>query len=206
MPHFGQKFKFNSKIHWNGSVCCAIAIETTGPEPGFHDLVNFALLPLDSQFEVSKEISLVDIMIQEKRPENTPEKFNRQRLARIKTHGIDPYRSAEHFIEWFDKLGLPLNKKILPLSFQWSKVQPFLIDWLGFLNYNHIFSTKIRDISTACHYENDIDDARVEQIRFPKDTLTYICNCLNVNRIRPHEAIQDTYAITQCYQRMVLTH
>lgn len=190
-------------MHWNGSVCCVIAIETTGPIPGFHDLVNFSLLPLDSQFEVSKQIGLIDILMQERRPENTPEKYDRKKLAKIKIHGLDPHESSEYFAEWFDKLELPYNKKILPLAFKWNNIQPFLIDWLGELNYKHIFSEKIRDLSVACHYENDRADSKVEQIEFPKDTLSYICNCLKVERLKPRESIQDASCIAQCYQKLM---
>ena len=58
------------------------------------------------------------------------------RMAKVDLHklfdtGLDPYKAADLFDEWFQKLGLPFGKKILPLAHNWPFEQAFLSRWLG---------------------------------------------------------------------------
>ena len=43
-------------IHLNGNILCAVDVETTGLEVGFHEIWQIAVLPLDSNIKPNKDI------------------------------------------------------------------------------------------------------------------------------------------------------
>jgi hypothetical protein len=51
--------------------------------------------------------------------------------------GLDCWRVADLFEEWFGKLNLGFQKAVIPLAHNWPHDAAFLHAWLGHLSFNH---------------------------------------------------------------------
>ena len=49
--------------HWNGHQLCAIDTETTGLEAGYHEIVEIAIIPLDSEIKPRTDVLPFNIFI-----------------------------------------------------------------------------------------------------------------------------------------------
>ena len=96
---------FKSLMHLNGNILCAIDVETTGFIPGFHDVWQIAILPLNSEIRPAPVIPFyVDLKI--KRPENIEPKavkLNRTDFFQRQLRALDPWTAADMFDEWVQK-------------------------------------------------------------------------------------------------------
>lgn len=143
-------------VHWNNHLLCAIDIETTGLDPEKHEIIEIAIVPLTSKYEVSREYRMFECKIapghDAKKPlRNIDPKamsVNRIELQDLLNVGQDPWRASEMLEHWFSKLELPNNKKILPLAHNWPHEHKFLYDWLGQEMMNYLFFT-YRDIASV---------------------------------------------------------
>jgi hypothetical protein len=121
----------------------------------------------------------------------------------ISQRGLDPDRAADFFGEWFDRLNLPIGKKIVPLGHNWPSDRGFVIDWLGWDEFERIFHGHYRDTMCAANYANDCAAFRADRIPYAKLGLSEICRALGIERDRSHEPIQDCMATSQAYRRMM---
>ena len=193
--------------HLNGNLLCAIDVETTGTLPGYHDLIQVAILPLDAQIKPLKSAMPFYMELMPKRPENIQEganKVHRIVLAELMQRAICPWKAADYFEEWFEKLRLPFGKRISPLAQNWPFDRGFMIDWLGEKSFADFIDSRYRDTMTAALFENDRADFKNEKVPYPKVNLTYICSQLGVVNERAHDALQDCIATAESYRRMIL--
>lgn len=202
-----RKFWYSTLWNWNGHLLCAVDTETSGDIPGYHDILEVAVVPLNSDIQINKEFTPFACTIQPKRVENYLDKatrMNRLRIAEAKVNGIDPWRAADLFDEWFQKLRLAENKRILPLACFWPHDRAFLIDWLGIANFNHTFDVRYRDVQTAALFMNDRSEFELEQqIPHPKTNLQYLCSQYKIERKRPHTALEDAVITAEVYRLMI---
>ena len=54
----------NCMRHWNGDHLVVLDLETTGLRPGWHEIWQIALLPLDSNLDMRKDVLPFDILIE----------------------------------------------------------------------------------------------------------------------------------------------
>lgn len=203
-PHSGM-------IHLNGNLLCAVDVETTGVIPGFHDLIQLAILPLNSQIKPSKTAKPFYLNLTPIRPENIdPQacKINRLKRAELISNSIDAFKAADMFDDWFEKLNLPLagnsHKKIQPLWSNGGFDKSFLIEWLGLEHYNHYFHFHERDTQEFALSINDRFDFHNERLPFPKVGLGYLTNALDIINDNPHDALSDCVTTAEVYRRMTL--
>ena len=195
-----------SMTHLNGNLLCAIDVETTGFNAGYHDLVQVCVLPLDSKMQPLKSVIPFYLLLQPKRPENAePEalRVNGLDLATLQVDGIEAYKACELFEEWFEKLELAPFKKIAPLGQNYMFDRSFLIEWLGPKSYSDFFSYHVRDTIAAAYYINDRADFHNEPIPFPKVNLGYLASSLKVEHDRAHDAMSDCVVTAEVYRRMM---
>jgi len=195
-----------SLIHLNGNLLCSIDVETTGLIPGFHDIIEVAILPLNSDFTPRKDILPFNVLIKPKRLDNIDPKamsVNKLDLLQIMREGFDPYFAAELFDKWVEKLKLPLGKQIAPLAQNWPFDREFISDWLGKEGFNLSFFYGVRDLKVAANFINDCFDFRAEPPPFPKQNLSFLCNLLGVQNSRAHRALEDAAATAECYKKLV---
>jgi len=193
--------------HLNGNILCAVDVETTGFIPGYHDIWQIAVLPLDNFIKPSKDIIPFYIDLKVKRPENIePEavKLNRTDFYKRQLRAIDPWAAADMFDEWIQKLNLPIRKGICPLASNWPFDRSFIIDWLGRESFEQFFSPWYRDTMVSATFQNDIADHRGNRIEYPKVGLAPLGGRLKVKNAKAHDALQDCITTAEVYRRLIM--
>lgn len=192
--------------HWNHHALCSIDIETTGLDAAKHEIIPIAVLPLKPDLTPRTDVIpfYVEIAPQNDRSTFEPGAFrvNKLDIDHLIDTGLDPYRVADRFDEWFQGLGLPFKKKILPLAHNWPFEASFLTRSLGWMSFDDFFFG-YRDTMTVANLLNDIADMNNEPWPFPKVSLTYLCSQLKVENENPHDALGDAKATAECYRRLV---
>lgn len=196
-----------SMQHLNGNLLCAIDVETTGLDPTKHDLIQLCVLPLDNFIRPLQTVRPFYVNMKPKRPENIDRgagKVHRIDLARLIIDGLDPWKAVDLFDEWFQKLNLPVNKKIVPLAHNWVFDRAFVMEWIGGpVSFDSMFDYHYRDSMVAALYLNDRADHHNEKFPFPKVSLGYCCNCLDLQNPNAHDALADCVTTAELYRRML---
>lgn len=194
-------------VHLNGDIIAAVDVETTGLRPRYHDIVQVAVVPLNSDFEMLEGVTPFYSEMRPKRPENIDEKamtVSRLNLHTIMSRALDADRMADFFMEWYEGLPLPERKRLAPLAHNWIFDYQFMEDWLGYENMQHYFSGHYRDLMAAGIYENDKAAHNVEPYPYPKHGLRYYASQLGVENPNPHDALGDCITTARCYRKVVL--
>jgi DNA polymerase III epsilon subunit-like protein len=206
MARYGHS-PHSSMIHLNGNLLCAIDVETTGLDPRKHDVVQICILPLDSEIKPLKTIMPFYLEMQPKRPENIDYKaatVNKLDIIQIMKRSIDPWKAVDLFEEWFQKLNLPVGKKLMPLAHNWPFDRQFVEEWVGGpISFEHFFHHHYRDSMAAALYLNDRAEQHVDHIPIPKVSLEYCCTVFGVRNMKAHDALQDCVATAEVYRRMM---
>jgi DNA polymerase III epsilon subunit-like protein len=194
-------------IHLNGNIIAAIDTETTGSKPGFHDIIQIAILPLDNFLNPlkingeGKPIMPFYINMRPRFPDHIdPEAMRVHQISNINT-GLDPFRASDLLDNWFDKLKLPEGKRLVPLATNWPFDRPMILDWLGEESFNRLFDVRYRDVMTTTLFLNDRAELHKEPIPFPKNNLRYIASCLKIPYEVKHDALHDCVVTAEAYKR-----
>jgi DNA polymerase III epsilon subunit-like protein len=194
-------------MHLNGHIMACVDVETTGLRPRYHDIIQVCVLPLNSDFDPLEGVTPFYTEMKPKRPENIDQKamsVSKLRLCEIMTRAPDSERVADYFCEWYDKLPLPHNKRLMPLAHNWIFDYQFMEDWLGYEHMQHFFHGHFRDLMVAGLYENDKAAFHIEPYPYPKHDLAYYCSQLGVKNPNPHDALGDCWSTAQAYKKVVL--
>lgn len=207
--------------HLNGNLLVVIDTETTGFKPGFNDILEICVMPLDHQLKPDMTINPFVMELQPKRLENidlealriqgknldmiVKQKMcsDRKRLVRIATNGCDADLAADIFGDWFDSLNLAPFKKLMPIACNWPYDRGFIIDWLGPTAFEHYFHSQYRDVMCMALYDNDTSNWRGESFEYPKCNLQYLCTTLGIERSGSHNALDDVIATAEVYRRLI---
>ena len=192
-----------------GHLLCAVDTETTGLDPKVNEIIQIAILPLGPDLKPNKNFMPFNMHLQPTRPEHINPKamsVNKIDLNWIMQHGIDPFQAADLLEEWFDKLNLPINKKILVLGQNYCFDRGFIGEWLGPQTYDYIFHYHYRDAMVAAIYLNDRAASFGEKPPFNRISLNNLCNKLEVENIRAHDALEDCKMVAECYRLMLRTY
>lgn len=190
--------------HVQGHLICAIDVETTGFIAGFHDLLQIAVLPLNSDLRPFDDGTHFNMFLQPKYGNVDPEagEVHKHDDATIKLHAIDPDTASEAFCQWVYGLGLSLDKKLIPLAHNWQFDKMFVWDWLGGHTFNHLFHYSYRDSMIALNFLNDQAFFHADDFPFSKLSLKHLCKTLGVTNERAHDALADCFATAECYRRL----
>jgi len=198
-------------VHLNGNLMAAVDVETTGLDAGIHDLVQVCVLPLDSHFmplETLNEKPLAPFCqyIQPKRPENADAKAmkaNKLSIDWLLNNGIEPYRAADLFEEWWESLNLGFKKKLCPLGANTPFDRGFMIEWLGPESYYQFFDYHSRDIQSVANYLNDRADHHNQKPPFPFVSVSSLATKLSIPHEHAHDAMQDCLIEAAIYRKML---
>lgn len=192
-------------ININSNTICALDILTTGPKAHFNDIINIAIIPMDPDLKIRRDIVPFNLPMQPRRPYNvdiTNLPIPREEYAKLLIQAHDPDTVGDLFAEWYKRFKLRENKGIIPLVYDWGAKREFLVDWLGIENYLYHFVDKPRDVLSVVLYENDRSEHNCETIPYPKTNFTYICNTLGVEKSRiKGDVLDNALCIAEAYRR-----
>jgi len=195
--------------HWNFNFLCAIDCETTGLDPEIHELIQIAILPLDSEI---KPINVMPfyIVLKPDCPELIdPKAMKINKLTKaINTYGLDREKAKDLLGEWVVKLGMGVNKfgtakTITPLGHNYAFDKAFMIKWLGVGLYNEYFHPHYRDTLTVASFIDDYTAWRAEDVPFGKKDLTWVADKVGYKRKGAHDALQDCVTTANAYRLML---
>ena len=202
---------YTSMVHTNGHLICAVDVETTGLTPGYHDLIQIAVVPLDCNIKPIQTVLPFYMNMKPHYPEHIDKKLLRSgkvKIMNIINSGIDPDKAADLFDEWFMELNLPItqneHKRIMPLWTNGSFDKDFLREWLGRENYESYFHFHERDTQVIGLFLNDRYDHHAEfKLPFSRVGLTNMCEELGVSNDMVHDALQDCLATADLYRALL---
>jgi DNA polymerase III epsilon subunit-like protein len=200
-----------SMIHWNGNQVCAIDTETTGLDDMFHEIIEIAIIPLDSNFKPRQDVMPFQLDLAPDFPTRYDKeaiKIHGKNLAEIILRGIDHEKAKDLLTDWVKKLSLPVTKygrlkQIIPLGHNYAFDRGFINHWLGESLYGEIFHYHYRDSMLAAQFLNDHAAMHAEKVPYPKVSLSYLANLLNVRHDQQHTALQDAQVCAECYRLML---
>jgi len=183
-----MKNSTKSLVNLNNHLLCAIDLETTGTQWGWHEITQIGILPLDQDIQPSTEYPPLDIKIKPLYPERVdPEalRVTNKELVDYKLNGMDPEAAMDLLHHWFTRLNLGEKKQVVPLG------------------CNYAFDRG--DIQTIALYLNDKSEFDAEQTPFPKVMLRWLCNCLKIEIIEgsQHDALYDCKLTAEVYRKLL---
>ena len=133
----------------HGHILTAIDFETTGTVAGWHEIIQIAVVPLNSQFQSATRpfYHLV-------RPQY-PERHDPAAIAinGISAKNLESAPTAETLSymldDWAEKLITHVGQKFVPLVHNWPFEYGFLTAWLGPEQRDHWFHYHARDAQAS---------------------------------------------------------
>jgi DNA polymerase III epsilon subunit-like protein len=189
--------------HLYGNILASIDVETTGTLPRTHEMVQLAVVLLDSTLRPNGLAFSAYI-----RPEHTerldPKAFEINGLTlEMLADAPSACRAIDLFDEWFSTLPLPTGGKLVPLSHNWTFEYGFLTAWLGDAGRDHYFHYHARDAMILALSIKDQLALRGQEAPFESVALTNLCKVYGVVNTMPHDALADALAEAELYRRML---
>jgi DNA polymerase III epsilon subunit-like protein len=192
--------------HLQGNILAAIDFETTGRRPGYHEIIQVAIVPLNEHLLPHPDVPQLYLNMRPDFPE-------RCEAGATRTHGINidllcqhapkQERAIDILCEWVTSLQLPQNKVIVPLAHNWAFESSFLKGWLGPDLVDQIFHSHGRDSMLLAAALNDRAFFLGEPIVFPRLGLVPLCRQLDIEYTNAHDALADCHATAKVYRRLL---
>jgi DNA polymerase III epsilon subunit-like protein len=195
-------------VHLNGNLLCAVDVETTGRVPGYHEIIQIAIQPLNSKIEPLEGVVPFIHYIKpdhEDRVDPRATAVHRISIDWLLTNAPDRWTVEELLEDWFEKLDLPHTKNMVPLAQNWQYEAGFLKEWLGVEQFHHFFHPYARDTMLTAIFINDLHYMHGRTIPFKWVNLTSLCRKFNVINTNPHDALADARAEAEVYKSMLTT-
>jgi DNA polymerase-3 subunit epsilon len=204
MKAFGGR-KVPNMAYLNGNLIVAIDLETTGLEPGYHEIIQVAVVPLDAQYQQSAEAFYT--FVRPAYPERQcVEARDRHHLPMEELLAApDSERVQDLLMEWVDQLrrGMPAHCRLIPLAHNWVFEAGFLRTWLGTDLMNKVFHFQARDGMLFANSLNDREVLAGRPALFPRVGLDALGAQLGVINTRPHDALADCIAEAEVYRTLL---
>lgn len=197
----------NGLVHLGGNLLCAVDVETTGREPGFHEIIQIGIQPLNSRIEPLEDVLPFYQYIKPDHPERVDRQattVHRLSIDWLIQNAPDRWTVEELLEEWWQKLELPHQKTLVPLAQNWQFEAGFLKEWLGLEQFNHFFHPYARDTMLFAIFINDLKYMAGETIPFHYVNLPHLCRFFNIVNANPHDALSDARAEAEVYKQMLL--
>lgn len=197
---------YSGLVHLNGNLMAAVDLETTGTRAGYHEPIQIAVVPLDSDLRPLDGVNPFYTNIKPLFPERAEAGAGRVHglnLDELVKHAPEPGRVADLLYEWWERLDLPFEKTLVPLAHNWAFESSFLKAWLGVDLAQKLFHSHARD---SMLYALSINDKAVfagESVPFARVGLTSMCKKFGVINANPHDALCDSLAEAEVYRALL---
>jgi len=197
----------DSLLNLNGNMMAAVDVETSGCLDSWHEILQIAVLPLNSQLEPAQGISPFYMHLCPEYPERRQAgamRVNGLEIDWLLSHGIEQTRAADLLDEWFQGLRLPFRKRLVPLAHNWSFERGFLTHWLGEGTFDVIFNPNARDTNRVAALVNDAAGYHGMKIPFGSMSLGSMCKKYGIANSKEHDALADCVATAKLYREIIL--
>ncbi len=197
---------YNSLVHLNGNLMAAIDFETTGLEPGYHEIIQIGIVPLNSDFRPNTELRPFYHNLAPKHPERSQAgagQVHGLNLEDLILHSPSAERVADLLVDWWHGLDLPEGKTLVPLGFNWEFESGHGRHWLGYDLFNQLFHGHARDGMRLAISLNDRAAFAGETIPFSRVGLKGLCKYFGVINENPHDALSDAFAEAAVYRALL---
>jgi DNA polymerase III epsilon subunit-like protein len=195
---------YRGRENLDGHLMAAIDIETTGRLPGFHEIIQIAVVPLDFEFNPMPHIIPFYTYIAPEYPERNEKEaksIHGINLEKLALEALPAWKVADLFSEWFDHLELPIYKKLIPLAHNWAFEAGFLKHWLGLEAMDNMISGLARDSMLLANSINDWFCFRGEERPFSRVKLPILCTQLKIQQPgTSHDALNDSLQCAALYK------
>jgi DNA polymerase III epsilon subunit-like protein len=187
----------------NGHLLAAIDFETTGTIPGWHEICQVAIVPLNDDLRPAASPFYRYI-----RPEH-PERADPAalRIHNISATILEAAPSADRVADllgtWFETFRLHTGRRIMPLAHNWMFEHGFMTAWLGAEGRDAIFHYHARDAQGFALALNDAAALRGIKRPFESVSLTNLCKQFGIVNPKPHDALSDAQAEADLYRAML---
>ena len=176
-------------------ILAAIDIETTGLDVEKHEIIDFAVVPLNDNFKVSA-LPEFTIRIRADHPENADVlamQINRLNPA----EGVSRNAAAEEFHQWLSDNEI---EKIYPVAHNLEFDMKFIRR--TFPSESKVISHHGRDSMYLARAVNDIFRRRNGEELFPGTSLSVVCDVLGIMGER-HHALDDAKDAAAVYRKLI---
>jgi DNA polymerase III epsilon subunit-like protein len=198
---------YSSLVTCNGNLLASIDLETTGTQPGFHEIVQIAIVPLNSDIRPLQELPVFYTNIKPKHPKRASQSATAKHgitIEDLMLQAPEAEKVEDMLCEWFERLELPFGKVLVPLAHNWAFESSFLKAWLGVELVDRLFHSHARDGMLTAVYLNDRAAFAGEPEPFSRVGLGPVCNKFGITNSHAHDALADAYAGAEAYRAMVL--
>jgi len=193
-------------MHLNGHLLVSIDFETTGLRAGWHEIIQVALVPLNSDLRPHPELPVFYHNVAPEHPERAAhgaQQVHGLNLEDLMLNAPSAMRVSDLLIEWFEQIDLPQAKKLMPLAHNWEFERSFGRAWLGDDLFEHLFHGHARDGMRYALALNDRALFASEKIPFPRVGLGALCKKLGITNDKPHDALHDAMAEAEVYRALI---
>jgi DNA polymerase III epsilon subunit-like protein len=198
---------YSGLVHLNGNLLVSIDLETTGLRAGYHEPIQIAVVPLNSDIRPLEGVRPFYTTIKPEFPERQEKRVGYVHgiaLEDLVLHAPSAGRVQDLLVEWWEKLDLPFGKTLVPLAHNWAFESGFLKAWLGIDLAGTLFHSHARDAMLYALSLNDKAAFMGLPAPFPRVGLGSLCKKFGVVNANPHDALSDAIAEAECYREMLL--
>jgi DNA polymerase III epsilon subunit-like protein len=194
----------NTSPHLNGHVLASVDIETTGRLAGRHEIIQIAVVPLDSEIRPLRGVLPFYLNIAPDHPETAEKqatKIHGLKLEKLGKECVTQWKAADVFASWFDSLELPYNKRLIPLAHNWAFESAFLKNWLGLETMDMIWQSQPRDTMICAAMLNDWYGYFEDTRPMTSISLPNLCKQYGIKQTgKAHDALNDALACAELYK------
>lgn len=191
-------------VTFNGNTLAALDIETTGVTPGYHEIVQIAIVPLDDDLD-PQDRSPFYMLVKPEHPERAMREamqVNQLKMADL-MQAPTQVQVQDTLEEWFQALELPQDKRLIALTQNGEFDIPFIKVWLGEVAYHRYFCYNGRDSMQYALGMNDSAAFKCQPVPFAGVGLKPLCNRLGILLEGHHDALSDCLATAKVYKELL---
>jgi DNA polymerase III epsilon subunit-like protein len=187
-----------------GDVLASTDFETTGLNPGWHEPIQVALVPLDAQLRPAAGVAPFYRLIRPRHPERCdPGAMNVHKIPLDELmQAADPDDVADDLVCWVRRV-VPFSRQIVPLAHPWAFEYGFYAAWLGMPLMQELFSRNARCSRSAALTVSDFRTVRNLSVSVRDVSLSALCKFGTVSNERPHDALSDAVAEAEVYRALL---